>query len=491
MRKYTNALSAIEDIRAKELDYCKTHPDYFVETYCHLEDKDAPEIIVPFRLWDAQRSALMSMHKERLNIVLKARQLGVTWLALAYTAHMLLTTRGSLVIALSRTEDEAKELARRLAVIYQYMPSLVGQDGHTGITYDHHSLSLTLTFADGQISTFKAFPSAGGAGRSFTANMLILDEWAFQANAREIWMSTYPTINRPTGGKVIGLSTIERGTLFEELYTENNNFNKIFLPWSADPRRDATWYERTRADLGPLVMQEYPATVDEALTIPGGAFFPEFKTHTHTIPFAPLAHSAKYVAVDYGLDMLAALWFEVDSVGRTYVYKELYRHGLIVSEAAAALREHNAGDNIDVWYAPPDLWNRNRDTGKSTAEMWATQGVPIVKTSNERGQGCLEIKEYLRLIDIVNEQTGEAKRGAMLQIYDGAAPNLTRCLTKIQRDDKKPNEYANEPHELTHIVDALRAFCSGRPRPAVMLTPKDDDTPDLDDQIDNFMEWGR
>ena len=60
-----------------------------------------------------------------------------------------------------------KELARRLAVIYPvYAHSLVGQDGHTGITYDHHSLSLTLTFADGQISTFKAFPSAGGAGRS-------------------------------------------------------------------------------------------------------------------------------------------------------------------------------------------------------------------------------------------------------------------------------------------------------------------------------------
>jgi hypothetical protein len=53
------------------------------------------------------------------------------------------------------------------------------------------------------------------------------------------------------------------------------------LPWSADPRRDAEWYARTERDLGPLIMQEYPATVEEALTIPGGSYFPEFKEHIH------------------------------------------------------------------------------------------------------------------------------------------------------------------------------------------------------------------
>lgn len=468
-------MTVVEKARKAELDYCKDHPDYFVETYCHLEDKDTAEIIAPFKLWDSQREALLSLHRERLNIILKARQLGVTWLVLAIAAHMLLTTAGSLVIALSRTEDEAKELVRRLAIIFQYMPEFVSETGENGVKYNALTLTLTLTFADGRISTFKAFPSAGGAGRSFTANLLILDEWAFQAGAHEIWTSTYPTINRPTGGKVIGLSTIERGTLFEELYTGENNFNKLFLPWSADPRRTAEWYERTKGDLGPLIMQEYPATVDEALTIPGGSFFPEFKKHIHVIPFAPLTHNRKYVSLDYGLDMLAALWYEVDHMGNAVVYKELYESGLIVSEAAAALKEHNAGDSISVWYAPPDLWNRNRDTGKSTAEVFAHLGIPIVQTSNERGQGCLNIKEYLKPIERRNEQTGEVTYGATLQIYEGAAPNLERCLGKIQRNPKKPNEYADTPHELTHIVDALRAFCAGRPAKTKLpnkVTPK-------------------
>jgi hypothetical protein len=81
-----------------ELNYCKTHPDYFVEKYCHIEDKEAAEIIVPFDLWNEQRRVLLSIHENRMNIILKARQLGVTWLVLAYAAHMLLTKRGSLIL---------------------------------------------------------------------------------------------------------------------------------------------------------------------------------------------------------------------------------------------------------------------------------------------------------------------------------------------------------------------------------------------------------
>lgn len=491
MKKFKSASKAIKEIRSKELAYCKNHPDYFVETYCHIEDKDAAEIIVPFTLWPAQRDALMTIHMERLIAILKARQLGVTWLVLAYAALLLLVVKGSLVIALSRTEAEAKELARRLGVIFKYMPEFVSLDGRTGIKYDPCALVVTLTFEDGNVSSFKAFPSSGGAGRSFTANLLILDEWAFQQYAREIWLSSYPTINRTGGGKVIGLSTINRGTLFEEIYTEENNFKKIFLPWSADPRRSSAWYDRTKKDLGVLIMQEYPATVEEALTIPGGSFFPEFKETIHVVSFAPITANKKYVSIDYGLDMLAALWYEIDHTGHVMVYKELYESDLIVSEAAAALLDRNAGDKIAAWFAPPDLWNRNRDTGKSTEEVFALHGIPLIKTSNDLEQGCLEVKEYLRPVAQKNEQTGEINFGAILQIYEGAAPNLVRCLKKIQRNPKKPNVYDEKPHELTHIVDSLRAFCAGRPF-GERKEEKDPDAPrDYDEQVDDFMDYGR
>jgi hypothetical protein len=47
-----------------------------------------------------------------------------------------------------------------------------------------------------------------------------------------------------------------------------------------------------------------------------------------------------------------------------------------------------------------------------------------------------------------------------LTILEGCAPNLYRCLQKIQKDKKKPNVYAKEPHDLTHDPDSIRYFCS-------------------------------
>ena len=53
----------------------------FVESLS-IEDKDSGRL-VPFILWPAQRKALAAMVKEPRLFVLKARQLGLTWLVLA------------------------------------------------------------------------------------------------------------------------------------------------------------------------------------------------------------------------------------------------------------------------------------------------------------------------------------------------------------------------------------------------------------------------
>ena len=40
----------IAELRKSELEYCAKNIDYFVETYCRIEDKDAAGIIIPFKL---------------------------------------------------------------------------------------------------------------------------------------------------------------------------------------------------------------------------------------------------------------------------------------------------------------------------------------------------------------------------------------------------------------------------------------------------------
>ena len=45
-----------------------------------------------------------------------------------------------------------------------------------------------------------------------------------------------------------------------------------------------------------------------------------------------------------------------------------------------------------------------------------------------------------------------------LQIFS-TCMNLIRCLPELQYDEKKVNDAATEPHEITHAPDALRGFC--------------------------------
>ncbi|MEG1276273.1 MAG: hypothetical protein RSD27_11400, partial [Ruthenibacterium sp.] len=204
------------ELRKKVLERCRDDCVYYAETYVHIENKDDPNnLIIPLKLWDGQRNALLSIVMHRLNAILKARQLGITWLVLCEASRLLLCWSGRTVVALSRTEDEAKELVRRLAVIFRYMPELIAEDknvppGWCGPVFFAKTMDLTVTFPGEPESTFKAFPSSPNSGRSFTADLVILDEWAFQQWAEEIWKALFPVVNRTTGGRVIGLSTIER-----------------------------------------------------------------------------------------------------------------------------------------------------------------------------------------------------------------------------------------------------------------------------------------
>ena len=468
-----NYTEYIEEILRAEFDYCRNDVVYWANNYCVIEDKDSPEIIIPFRGWEAQNQALRDFATFRLNLILKARQMGITWIALYFCTHDLIFNIGHTVVALSKTEDDAKELVRRMGVVLDNMPEILKGGG---LTWKQTATSIFIT--DGKLtSTFKAFPASPSAGRSFTGNILLLDEWAFQEAAEEIWTSAYPTINRPTGGKVIGLSTIKKGTLFENLWIEENAFHKIFLSVFSDPRRTQEWYESTAKDLGVKVKQEYPRTAEEALSNLGGSFFSEFDYSLHTCdPFKIPEDWTVYNTLDYGLDMFAHYKVAIDNDNVAYVFHEIYESGLIISEAAdrvklAELVEKEDG-SVKDWYkprlrlAPPDLWNRSQESGKSRALLFDEHGLELVKSNNDRQAGWLALKELLK------ERTApNGERYVRLKIFR-TCRHLIRTLPQILIDEKNPDDCAKEPHELTHAPDALRYFAIYWTQPPETAAPK-------------------
>ncbi len=185
-----------------------------------------------------------------------------------------------------------------------------------------------------------------------------------------------------------------------------------------------------------------------------GQYFPEFRPETHVVEMPRLpAHWPRYRVFDYGLDMLACFWAAVDESGRIWVYREYCRSGLIVSEAAAAIKALTpAGESIRCTIAPPDLWSTQKDTGRTMAELFAQNGVGLVKAANQRIQGWMAVKEFLKL-----DGTG---RASLLVSPD--CRGLIRDISAVQHDGKDPADVATRPHEYTHTVDALRYLCSFR-----------------------------
>jgi len=185
-----------------------------------------------------------------------------------------------------------------------------------------------------------------------------------------------------------------------------------------------------------------------------------------------------YRAFDYGLDMLAVGWFAVDEAGRAYLYRELKLPGLIVSEAAREILANTGKDEeIQVTFAPPDMWNRQKDGGKSMAELFMRHGVPIVKADNNRVQGWLQVKEFLK-----NQEDG--KPG--LLFFDGCK-DTWEDMRAIQADERNPNDCAREPHELTHSCDMLRYFCISRTlpgvRPVAVVPPDEFEERELEEEM--------
>ena len=181
-----------------------------------------------------------------------------------------------------------------------------------------------------------------------------------------------------------------------------------------------------------------------------GQYFEEFKRDVHVCePFPIPKEWRKYRALDYGLDMLTCVWVAVDSNRNCFVYKEVHESNLPISTAAEKVNSFTLEDEeIYLTLAPPDLWGRSQETGRCRADLFYESGLTLTKSRNDREAGWLAIKELLK-----QDLNGEPR----LHIFSNCT-NLIKNLPALMRDPKKPSDAATEPHEITHICDALRYF---------------------------------
>ena len=184
-------------------------------------------------------------------------------------------------------------------------------------------------------------------------------------------------------------------------------YNLVYLNERNDPDveywqaewEDNPWLSKVEIDklIATMPEEEREARQYGRFTSLCGFAFPELRKEIHIKPIDAVPEWYKrYVAIDYGFDSLAALWLWVDNQGKARVYKAIRKKNLIISEAAQEILKVNGSDKIEAYYAPPDLWNRRQDTGKSAAMIFYENGITLIKTSNNREQGWLNVHEWIR-----------------------------------------------------------------------------------------------
>jgi len=253
----------------KEIIKCGRDPVYFLHNYARIQHPTKG--LVPFNTYHYQEDIVKAFLENRMNIILKARQLGITTITAGYIAWLILFHRDKNVLIVATKQDTAKNMVRIVKNIFKYLPKWMSALGQG---YDANN-RLGVELNNG--SRVKAVTTSSDAGRSEAVSLLVVDEVAHIKGFDEIWTGLWPTVS--TGGCVALFSTPNgTGNFFHKCYRQAQNKENAFncdfgnyvnpsnpeekyrdrMMWWVHPDHDEDWFTAETAGKGPReIAQEY------------------------------------------------------------------------------------------------------------------------------------------------------------------------------------------------------------------------------------------
>ena len=264
----------IKEIIKAEYIKCAKDPIYFLKKYAVIQHPIDGKI--PFSLYDFQEKTLEDFNKHNYNIILKARQLGISTLVAGYSLWMMTFQTDKNILVIATKQDTAKNLVTKIRVMHANLPNWV----KSSCTEDN---KLSLKYSNG--SQVKAISSGEDSGRSEALSLLILDEASFIPKIDAIWTAAQSTLS--TGGQCIALSTPNGvGNWFHKTCAGaeegKNDWNFIKLHWTVHPDREQDWRDDQDKLLGPsMAAQECDCSfITSGQTVIDGVILEEYK-NTH------------------------------------------------------------------------------------------------------------------------------------------------------------------------------------------------------------------
>ena len=274
--------------RLDEREAALSHPSALLDRVLCIDQKTGErftfQLSDPEGDWYWQRRVLDKWIAHPLSMVLKARQIGITWLAAGYALWKLLVLPGTRALVVSINEDEAIKVVNRLYDMFESLPGHLRFDAEISkpTRGARPTTLIEFAFPDGRISSVVGLPSTRRAGHGETATIVLLDEYARHEYAQASWKALFPTVDN--GGQLVVISTANgvsnelsgEGNFFHHLWVNQESYgiDGQFLAWDLHPDRDEDWYA-THARALPSAdrAEQFPRTPEDAFINTGECWF--------------------------------------------------------------------------------------------------------------------------------------------------------------------------------------------------------------------------
>ena len=105
----------------KEYQKCAIDPIHFLMKYCQIQHPVRGK--VPFHLYEFQKKTIEELKDNRYNVILKARQMGISTLTAGYSLWMMLFKQDRNILVIATKQDVAKNLVTKVRVMHDNLPS--------------------------------------------------------------------------------------------------------------------------------------------------------------------------------------------------------------------------------------------------------------------------------------------------------------------------------------------------------------------------------
>lgn len=286
------------------LKHYETSPVDFIRDWTMTYDPRRRPASIPFVLFPRQVECLEWLYDHyrdrKHGLIEKSRDMGVTWLCVAFAVWMWSFVAGSKVAFGSRKESlvdnigDPDSILEKVRVIVRELPTELQPVGY--IEAKHASYLRIKNPQNGSIITGESGDQIGRGGRS---SMYFIDEAAFLERPERIEAS----LSENTDVRIDVSTSHGRGNPFARKRF-SGHFDVFTFSWRSDPRKGPDWYARKEVELDPVVKAQevdidYSASIEDVV-IPAAWVDAAVELSEH---YRYADHAKEYVRGVAGLDV--------------------------------------------------------------------------------------------------------------------------------------------------------------------------------------------